>query len=746
MKKLLSILFLFSYTIIVAQNFAEKDYYLIDSLDLNTLSTEDNKLLNTYLEQYHNAKDDTLKIKALTQICDNMVNESWKKYQLFHVAFLEKRINSGYDEKYRINYLKNYAGALNNLGIIYQESGELEQGLNTYEKCLKIHSELNNQGEIAICHTNMGVIYYRQGNIPKALQAYQKGLEIGDSLLRNDKNNQDFKAGIGSTLNNIGIIYHSQGDNKNALLYYKKSLKINRKVNDKAGVANALNNIGSIYVELMNFPLANKYYQEAIEVNKDIKDIKQLALNYQNIGNLFSHQGDYVLAQEYLQKSIDLCVQINDKYGLSGSTHNLGLAQKGIGNNIIAKQYIKRALEIAIEIKNPKLIMNTSKSLFEIFEEESNYNQALELYKLHIKMRDSLNSESTQKAAIQQQAKYEYEKQKAVDDAEHEKQIAIEQEAKEKQTILTYTTAGGLGLVAIFLLVVFNRLKVTRKQKNIIEEQKQEVENQKEVVELAHNELEEKNKEITDSIQYAKRIQNAILPPNKVVKEYLQESFIYYKPKDIVAGDFYWLESVAPTSNKKENILLFAAADCTGHGVPGAMVSVVCNNGLNRSVREYGLTDPGEILNKTREIVVQEFEKSEEEVKDGMDIALCSLEENKLQYAGAHNPLWIIRDGKLFETKANKQPIGQFDNPEPYTTHTLELQKGDSIYIFSDGYADQFGGDKGKKLKTANFKQLLLSIQKEPMEKQKQLIDEAFENWKGDLEQLDDVCVIGVRI
>ncbi|MCB9360814.1 MAG: SpoIIE family protein phosphatase [Flavobacteriales bacterium] len=280
---------------------------------------------------------------------------------------------------------------------------------------------------------------------------------------------------------------------------------------------------------------------------------------------------------------------------------------------------------------------------------------------------------------------------------------------------------------------------------------------------VAQKELvEEKNKEITDSIQYAKRIQNAILPPLKVVKKYLQESFILYKPKDIVAGDFYWMEripsptlpkgkGVSPPSGELEGaVILFAAADCTGHGVPGAMVSVVCNNGLNRSVREYGLTDPGEILNKTREIVIAEFEKSEDEVKDGMDIALCSLEQKdgswKLKYAGANNPLWIIRNNEIIETKANKQPIGKFDELLPYTTHTIELQKGDSVYISSDGYADQFGGEKGKKLKSANFKKLLLSIQNESMEKQKQLIDEAFENWKGNLEQLDDVCVIGVKV
>jgi serine phosphatase RsbU (regulator of sigma subunit) len=247
------------------------------------------------------------------------------------------------------------------------------------------------------------------------------------------------------------------------------------------------------------------------------------------------------------------------------------------------------------------------------------------------------------------------------------------------------------------------------------------------------------HQEIKDSITYAKRIQNAILPPIKVVKEYLQESFILYQPKDVVAGDFYWLEH-------KNNKVLFAAADCTGHGVPGAMVSVICNNALNRSVREHGLTDPGQILDKSREIVVAEFEKSEEEVKDGMDIAICSLEGNKLKYAGAHNPLWIIRNGAIIETKANKQPIGQFDNPEPYTTHSFDLEPGDAIYIFSDGYVDQFGGEKGKKFKSRAFRELLLSIQDKAMEEQKTIIDETFNSWKGDLEQIDDVCIIGVKI
>jgi len=176
------------------------------------------------------------------------------------------------------------------------------------------------------------------------------------------------------------------------------------------------------------------------------------------------------------------------------------------------------------------------------------------------------------------------------------------------------------------------------------------------------------------------------------------------------------------------------------------MVSVVCNNALNRSVREYDLTDPGKILDKTREIVIEEFEKSDTEVRDGMDIAICSLIGDKLEYAGAHNPLWIVRNGALLETKANKQPIGKFDNLLPYTTHSFVLEKGDTVYIFSDGYPDQFGGEKGKKYKSGNFKKFLLSIQENSMEKQLTLLIEEFEKWRGSMEQIDDVCVIGLRI
>ena len=291
----------------------------------------------------------------------------------------------------------------------------------------------------------------------------------------------------------------------------------------------------------------------------------------------------------------------------------------------------------------------------------------------------------------------------------------------------------GIIIIVLILMIFTVFIYIRTKRLNTT------IQSQKKEVELKSSSLEVALKNINDSIEYSKRIQNAILPPLRVVKEHLKDSFILYKPKDIVAGDFYWMEN-------KDGKILFAAADCTGHGVPGAMVSVVCNNALNRSVREHGLTNPGEILNKTREIVVQEFEKSDEEVKDGMDIALCSIDDMTLEYAGAHNPLWIIRQKELIEIKGDKQPIGQFFKHKPFTSHTIQLQKNDVIYIFSDGYADQFGGENGKKFKIKAFKNLLLSIQDKSMDEQKAFIDDHFKSWKGDLEQLDDVCVIGVRL
>ncbi|MGQ0829594.1 MAG: two-component regulator propeller domain-containing protein, partial [Bacteroidota bacterium] len=301
--------------------------------------------------------------------------------------------------------------------------------------------------------------------------------------------------------------------------------------------------------------------------------------------------------------------------------------------------------------------------------------------------------------------------------------------------------------LAIILIVgiIFTYIKV-RERKLITEKRVLEEKVEERTAEIAEQKkvIEEKNNDITASIRYAKRIQVAILPPDEFVKNYLPKTFVLFKPKDIVSGDFYWL------SDKKDKVL-FAAVDCTGHGVPGAFMSIVGHNLLDQIVAEQGLIKPSEILDALNKSVSDTLRQTHtDDVKDGMDIALCAFDRKtkQFEYAGAFNPLWLIRNGEIVETKADKFPIGnlKIGEQKKFTNHTIQLLEGDTLYIFSDGYADQFGGPHGKKLKYAVFKNMLLSIQHLSMEEQGEYLNKAIEEWRGDLEQVDDILVIGTRL
>ncbi|MGZ3931563.1 MAG: PP2C family protein-serine/threonine phosphatase, partial [Bacteroidia bacterium] len=294
--------------------------------------------------------------------------------------------------------------------------------------------------------------------------------------------------------------------------------------------------------------------------------------------------------------------------------------------------------------------------------------------------------------------------------------------------------AAGLGLTLVFSFFIWKSYRRKQKDNLLISNQRDQMEQQKKLVE-------DKNKEITDSITYARRLQDAILPPIDQIKSLFKEAFILYRPKEIVAGDFYWME-------QRSGKIFFAVCDCTGHGVPGAMVSVVGHNGLNRCVMEFNLTDPGQILDRLSSLVEETFSHSDMGVKDGMDISLCVYDPKtqQLQWAGANNPIWLISDGQFREIKGDKQPIGKYELRRPFSTHTIQLKPADCLYLFSDGFADQFGGMKGKKFKYAQLRELMLSFKGGNMEDQLRGINDAFLSWKGRLDQVDDVCVIGIKI
>ncbi len=591
------------------------------------------------------------------------------------------------------------------------------------EKALKKEKDATIRKELldisAISYSNLGIVSSYKGNVKKSLEYNNKSLKIQEKLGNIE--------GVAFSLNNIATIYYTQGSKAKALDYFNQSLEVYKKVDNKLGIALELNNIGYYYQNEGDYDKAMEYHMESLKLREEINSPSNIAMSLHNIGLIHKLQGNKKLALESYSKALEIQIQIRDIRGSVYSLNHLGDIELDNGNLAKAEKYFKEAFEFSNKIGHPELIKTTARRMSLVLKQQNRGIEALEMYELYITMRDSLNNKETLKATAQQQAKYEYENKKAIDDAEHEKIILIEHQDKEKQRVITLAVIGVLVLVSLFLIFVFYKLRITKKQKNEIGKQK--------------NEIEEKSKEITDSINYAKRIQKAILPPDSLIKKYLKDSFILYKPKDIVAGDFYWMEP-------KGDIVLFAVADCTGHGVPGAMVSVICNNALNRSVREYGLVDTGDILNKTREIVIEEFEKSDEEVKDGMDISLIAFNKKtrEIVFSGANNPLWIVRDGELIEIKGDRQPVGKFYKSHDFSSHKEILKEGDLIYTFSDGYADQFGGDNDKKFKTSNFKKLLLSINDKSISEQEEIISSSFEDWKGDYEQLDDVCVMGLKI
>ncbi|MBL4667768.1 MAG: tetratricopeptide repeat protein [Flavobacteriales bacterium] len=659
--------------------------------------------------------NDTLKVKLLEQLC-------WK-YLFSEPEIAQEYADKGLELAKKIGYDQGAASIYSDLGILNDYHNNYAASLENYDKALQIDIKDGDEKGEARIYNNLGIFYKNRGELDVAIDYFIKSLAI--------KEKHEDRRGISSTKLGVGNIYYNREDYKTALNYYQESYNIDVEINNRKGIGTSANNVGLAFYELKELDSADFYYKIAEVAALSEDNFRDQSNCYNNIGLLNLDRNNLELAQKYFEKSYQIDVSLEDRSSMTAVLLNISRVYSRKKNYEKSLELINQALKISVNIEDLYGQIDGYDMLSADLYLKGDYKKAYEYKDEYILLKDSIKLLENEEHIENLNAKYESDKKELQIDALNKDKQVQELEIK-KQNLQKIAFAIGFGLMLILAVVIFRSLKQKQRANFLIIKQKKEVELQKNIVE-------EKNQEILDSITYAKRIQSAILPSTKVVKEYLQESFILYKPKDIVAGDFYWLE-------QREDKVLFAAADCTGHGVPGAMVSVVCNNALNRSVREHALTDPGEILNKTREIVIQEFEKSDEVVQDGMDIALCSLEGNTLKYAGAHNPLWIIRNGEILETKANKQPIGKFDNPEPYITHSFELQKGDSIYIFSDGYVDQFGGEKGKKFKSRAFRELLLSIQDKDMEEQKIIIDNSFETWKGDLEQIDDVCIIGVRI
>ena len=583
----------------------------------------------------------------------------------------------------------------------------------------------------------LGTNYYAKSDYNNALEYYFKALNIGEEL--------KLKKSVASALGNIGSIYNALRNHAKAVEYYLIALSLYRELGEKEGIGRYLGNLGNEYLTVKNYSKALEYQQNALKLSEEMHDKSATALHLGNIGVSLELQNDYVTALPYYFKALKMYEELGVKAGIARNLGNIGQSYFGIAknNNTTGRsnelnegiKYTKMAIAINSEIAELKSLRDNYSNMTEMMELLGNHKEALHYNKKLIQLNDSIFSVEKTDEIARNEIKFNYEKRAVADSVKaNEEKKVIDAKLKQEQT-KSYALYCGLALLVVFGGFMFNRFKVTQKQKNTIEIKEKETQKQKSIIE-------EKQKEILGSIEYALRIQTAILPPNKIVKQYLENSFILYKPKDIVAGDFYWMETV-------DDLVLFAACDCTGHGVPGAMVSVVCHNALNRAVREFGLREPAAILDKTAEIVIENFSKSEEEIKDGMDISLCAYnaKTKTIQWAGANNPLWLLQNGELVETKADKQPIGMNEGSKPFTNHTFNLNTTDTIYLFTDGFADQFGGEKGqKKLTRKRFKDLILSIQSKTLQEQGIALDKFITEYRKEIEQIDDILVMGVKI
>jgi len=617
---------------------------------------------------------------------------------------------------------KKYEGiAYKTIGSAYLNKDNSQKALDYLLRALKVNEEIGDKQGIGSCSNNIGAVYQYQSNYTKALEYYLKSLKIAEE--RGDK------PSIGACYSNIGLVYSNQHDYKNALDFHLKSLKIRETLNDKQGIGTCYSNMGIIYISKKDYAKALEYLLKALKISEEIGDKGGIATSYNNIGDIYMFKSDYAKALEYDLKSLRIRKEIDDKQGTGFCYNTLAELYNKLEDFELAIMYSGYSLQIAKEIEDIDIEREAYQNLATAYNKAGRYKEAYDYHVKYMTITDSIFNADNSKQLVDLKTNFEVEKRETELKAMAETQQAISNVEKKRQQFVIYAGSALFILVFIFAAFMFNRFKVTQKQKHIIEKQKHLVE--------------ENQKEIIDSITYAKRLQQAILPADAEIKKYLPNSFIYYNPKGIVAGDFYWMEHL-------DDATYIAAADSTGHGVPGAMVSVVCSNALNRAVKEFGLRDTGKILDKTRELVLETFAKSGEEIKDGMDISLCGINTltNKMQWSGANNQLLYIKNKgvELLEIKADKQPIGKTEYPKPFTTHVLELQKGDTIYLMTDGYPDQFGGDKGKKYKYKQLEDLLLANSNKPLEEQKNILAQSFDNWKGTLEQVDDVTIIGIKI
>lgn len=626
-------------------------------------------------------------------------------------------------------------------------------------QAVELSTKSGTPGEKARSQHTAGTIYYIHANYAEALRHYLESLRYREQM--NDSVN------LAKVYNNIALVHYALGDHQQSLQFHFRSIAIKQKRNDLNGLAFSYGNVGNIYYDLGQdataqnkhaeadslFHIAKRYQADAEEIQQKLVNDNPgnevfevgLAGTYNNLGNIslelaVLNDGDAAMYEEaimYHKKALVIQEAYNDVIGKSHSHINIaGVYEKRAQYDKAILEY-SVALQIAVELDLPEEQRVIYEGLSQVYEKNGDYKKSLEYYKLYTAIKDTIFNDLKSEQIAEMQEKYNAEKsEKEIVVLSKDKEIAEAELEKEKVMKRSITwglvLAAVIGLLTIgFLFILWNRYRLKTRITAKLEEQ--------------NALIGMKNKEITDSIQYAKRIQESILPPDSHIAQLIPDSFIFYRPKDIVSGDFYWAEEWGGKT-------MIAVADCTGHGVPGAFMSIVGHNLLDQAVTVYGLDKPSLILNFINKQLYKILHQGSESelVKDGMDIGLVAIDRKnkKLEFAGAFNSLWIVRGKELTEVQADRMPVGALmgEITQNFSSKELDFLPGDRIYLLSDGFADQFGGPQGKKFKARQLKQLLIDTASLPMKEQGEKISAGFDAWRGNLEQIDDVCVVGVRL
>lgn len=655
--------------------------------------------------------------------------------------------NNAYDIAKKYNNLSDVANIYNVYGTVYEQLNQSDKAAEYYQKALKISSIIKDKKEMLSAYLHLGINCKKTEDITNALKYLLEAIKISEDI--NDSSSM-FTINI-----NLGSIYERTKDNKKAFECYRKALKINETNKDENDKAICYYKLGKLFHREKQIDSAKKYLMATLKIHEKRNDKEGLIMDYANIGGFSYEERDFVNAEKNYLKAIELAINFKDSVRLNTLFSSMGMLAEKQNKLDESINYFNIGLKYITQKVSRETIMQYYKRMSDVYVRQKKYQEALQAYTLYKAWSDSAFNVNETKKQTELKLNYEFEQtQKKIEAENKAKELIskaeLEQERKQRNLLLI-----GLGIISLMLIVTVKNYRAKQKANNILHRQKLEIERQKKIVE-------EKNHEISDSINYALRIQTASIPKKEELDSFLKDYDLFFKPKDVVSGDFYWAEAITSKNSPMENFSdgpesagqdfsLIAVGDCTGHGVPGAITSMIGSMLLNEIFNVKKIYRPDEVLTELNRLVKLTLRQDSASLtNDGMDIAFCTINYNTLEllYSGANRPLYIIKsNGQLIEYKPTKMSIGgQVALIQQYELHKIQLQKGDTIVLSTDGYADQFGGNHEKKFTSKALRNLISQHHLLSSKELKNIIETNYYNWKGDFEQTDDVLVFILKV